>query len=148
MNSRGARGHEKLIQCGSNEQGEDQKKGLQFKNFHKFWLSSQNSCNFSRIQDQKKRSSSQKFHEIRCECTKITKIRAVNINLRVSSLDLHSNSPEPITFFGAQFSLGGAQFSFGGAKAVIWGARPRNAPPLRRACVDGRLRLPTVVMAG
>ena len=24
----------------------------------------------------------------------------------------------------------GAQFSFGGSQAVIWGARPRNAPPV------------------
>ena len=29
-------------------------------------------------------------------------------------LDLHSSSPEPGNFFGAQSSLGGAQFSFGG----------------------------------
>ena len=37
-------------------------------------------------------------------------------------LDLHSSSPDPVNFFGAQSSLGGAQFPFGGA-------RPRNAPP-------------------
>ena len=41
-----------------------------------------------------------------------------NTNL---GLDLHSSSPEPVKFFGAQSSLGGAQFSFGGAQAVIWG---------------------------
>ena len=48
-----------------------------------------------------------------------------NTNL---DLDLHSSSAKPVNFFGAQSSLGGAQFSFGGAQAVIWGARPRNAP--------------------
>ena len=71
-----------LFQGGSNEQGEDQKKSLQFKNFHKCWLSLQNSCDFSRIlsEDQKKKSSSQKFHEIQCESTNIKKIPAVNTN--------------------------------------------------------------------
>ena len=65
----------------------------------------------------------------------MTKIRAVNTNLVVLGLDLPSNSPEPDSFPGAQSSLGGAQFSFGGhkqsfegAQAVIWGARPWNAP--------------------
>ena len=58
--------------------------------------------------------------------TKITKVRAENTNLGVSGLDLHFNSPERVNFFGAQSSLGGAQFLFGGA-------RPRNAPPWRRA---------------
>ena len=41
--------------------------------------------------------------------------------LGVSSLQLHSNGTEPVTFFGVQSSLRGAQFSFGEA-------RPRNAP--------------------
>ena len=39
--------------------------------------------------------------------------------------DLHSSSPEPVNFFGAQSSLGGHKQSFGGA-------RPRYAPPWRR----------------
>ena len=132
------RGTRNLFQCGSNEQGEDQKKGIQFKNFHKFWSSSQNSCDFSRIlkcRTTKKKSSFQKFYEIRCESTKIRKIRAVNTNLGVLGLDLHSNSPEPVNFFGAQSSLGGAQFSFGGHKQSFGGARPRNALPWRRAWV-------------
>ena len=54
------RGTRNLFQCGSNEQGEDQKrssvqkfpqikKGLQFENFHKLWLSPKSSCDFSRI---------------------------------------------------------------------------------------------------
>ena len=41
-------------------------------------------------EDQKKRSSSKKYYEIRCESTKITKIRPVNTNLGVSGFDLHS----------------------------------------------------------
>ena len=72
---------------------------------------------------------------IRCESTKITKKQfllancsAVNTNLGVLGLNLHSSSPKPVNFFGAQSSLEGAQFSFGGAQAVIWGARPQNAP--------------------
>ena len=73
---------------------------------------------FSSEDQKKKRSSSRKFYEIRCESIKITKLRVANTDL---GLDLHSSSPEPIHFFGAQSSLGGAQFSFGGA-------RPRNAP--------------------
>ena len=87
----------------------------------------------SEDQTKKKRSSSQNFYEIRCESTKITKkrfllanSRAVNTNLGVLGLDLHSSIPEPVNFFGAQSYL--AQFSFKGAQAVIWGARPRNAP--------------------
>ena len=76
----------------------------------------------------KKKSSSQKFYEIRCVFTKITKIRTVNTNLGVLGLDLHSNSPEPANVFRAQSSLEGAQFSFGGHKQSFGGARPQNAP--------------------
>ena len=77
------------------------------------------------------------FHEIRCESTqKLLKKQFLLINsravkallLRVSGLDLHSSSPEPINFFGSQSSLEGAQRSFGGAQAIFWGALPRNAP--------------------
>ena len=66
----------------------------------------------------KKRSSSQKCHEIRCQPTKITKIPVANTTL---GLDLHSSSPEPVNFFGAQYSLGGHKQSFGGS-------RPRYVP--------------------
>ena len=55
----------------------------------------------------KKRSSSQNFYKIRCESTKIIKIQAINTNLGVSGLDLHSNSLEPVNFFGAQSSVWG-----------------------------------------
>ena len=68
------------------------------------------------ISEKKKRSSSQKCHEIRCQSTKNS----------ILGLDLHSSGPEPVNFFGAQSSLGGAQLSFGGA-------RPRYAPPWRRS---------------
>ena len=66
----------------------------------------------------KKRSSSEKRHEIRSQSTK-------NINL---GLDLHSCSPESVNFFGAQSSLGRAQFSLGGTSSHLEGARPRYAP--------------------
>ena len=85
---------------------------------------------FLSVEQKKKKSSFQKFYEIRCESTKIRKIRAVNTNLGVLGLDLHSNSPEPVNFFGAQSSLGGAQFSFGGAQAVIWGGTAPECPPM------------------
>ena len=65
----------------------------------------------------KKRSSSQKCHDIRCQSTK-------NTNL---GLDLHSSSPEPVNFFVAQSSLGGAQ-------AVIKGEHGPVCPPWRRVC--------------
>ena len=72
----------------------------------------------NRWSPKKKRSSSQKCHEIRSQSTKITKILLANTNL---GLDLHSSSPEPVNFFRAQSSLGGHKQSFGGA----W---PRNDP--------------------
>ena len=89
----------------------------------------------------KKRSSFQNLNAIRCKYTKITKkqflltsSRAVNTNLGVLGLALHSSSPESVNFFGAQSSLGGHNFRLGGAQVVIWGAQHRNAPPWRRAC--------------
>ena len=113
------------------------KKGLHYLKFHSFWLSSQNSCDLDELlsEDQKKRSSSQKFYEIRCESTKITKkqyllasYKTVNINVGVLGLDLHSSSPEPVNFFGAQFSLGGHNFRLGGTSNHLGGARPGMPP--------------------
>ena len=76
-----------------------------------------------------KRSSSQKFHEIRCESTKATKkqfllanSRTISTNLRVLDFNLHSSSPKPANFFGAQSSLGKAQ-------AVIWEGHGSGMPP-------------------
>ena len=147
VNSRGRGGTRSLFECGSNEKGEDQKKeGLQYKNFHKFWLPSQNSCkfftNFEVKTKKKKGSSSLKFYEIRCKSTKITKkqfllvnFRAVNTNLGVLGLDLHSSSPGPVNFFGAQSSLGGGHnFRLGGHKQSFGGGMAPECPsPWRRA---------------
>ena len=111
------------------------KKRLQFKNFPKFWFSSQNSCNFSWIlkwkpkKKKKKRSSSQNFYEILCESTKIPKIRAVNTNLGVLDLDLHSKIASSLLIFsGHSPRLGGHNFCFGDTA-------PECPPPWRRACV-------------
>ena len=73
----------------------------------------------------KKRFSSQKRHEIRCQYTK-------NTNL---GLDLHSSSPEPVNFSGAQSLLGGHNFRLGRRKQSFGGAWPRYAPPWRRVCL-------------
>ena len=54
---------------------------------------------------------------------------------------MHSSSPEPVNFFGAQSSLGGAQFSFEGAQAVIWGGTAPECPPWRRAWRDDEKNL-------
>ena len=72
--------------------------------------------------------SSQKFYDIRCESTKITKIRAENPNLGVLGLDLHFSSPEPVNFFGAQSSLGGHNFRLGWHKKSFGGHGPGMPP--------------------
>ena len=66
----------------------------------------------------KKRSSFQKRHEIRCQYTK-------NTNL---GLDLHSSSPEPVNFFGAQSSLEGHNFCLGGTTSHL-GEHGHGMPP-------------------
>ena len=127
-------GTRNLFQCGSNEQGEDQKKGLQIKKFHKFWLWSQNSCNFSRIlkwRPKKKGLRLKSFMKSDVSPQKLQKIRAVNTNLGVLGLDLNSNSPKPVNFFGAQSSLGGGGHNFclqGTSSHLGGGAQPRNTP--------------------
>ena len=74
----------------------------------------------------RKRSSSQKCHEIRCQYSKITKITVANTNL---SLDLHSSSPEPVNFFRAQSSLGGGTiFVWGGTSSPLGGHGPGMPP--------------------
>ena len=90
-----------------------------------------------------------KIHKIRCESTKFTKrhflltnSRAISTILRVLGLDLHSSSPVPVNFFGAQSLVGGHNFRLGGttfvwgAQAVIWEARPRNSSPWCRAWLN------------
>ena len=97
-------------------------------------------------EDQKKTTKnknslqSKKFYEIPCESAKITKIRAVNTNLRVSGLDFHSNNPEPVHFFGAQSSLGGHNFRLGGTSSHLGGMAPKCLPVVR-ACVIGACRV-------
>ena len=117
----------KLSQSGSNEQGEDQKKGLH-RNSEGFSAKIRNSISFSgrkQVISKKKRSSSQNFYKIQCEFAKITKIRVANTNL---GLELHSSSPDPVRFFGAQSSLEGAQ-------AVIWVGTAPECPPWRRVWI-------------
>ena len=70
----------------------------------------------------KKRSSSKiyaRFHEIRCEST----------ILRVSGLDLHSSSREPVNFLGHSPRLVGTTFDWG-AQAVIWGGTAPECGPV------------------
>ena len=135
MNWRGARGHEKFIQSGSNKQGADRRDfPTEIRNSNFFPAE-----NRSFPPKKKKRSSSQKCHEIRCQSTKLSKIPVASTNL---GLDLHSSSPKLVNFFGAQSSLGGAQFSFGGAQAVIWGGTAQECLPWCRDWAKGALALP------
>ena len=52
--------------------------------------------------------------------------KATSTSLGALGLDLHSSSPEPVNFFGAQSSLGAHKQSFGGHDA---GIPPRGARP-------------------
>ena len=91
-------------------------------------------------EDQKKRSLFQNFYEIRCESTKITKIRAVNTNLGVLGLNLHFNSPESVNFFGAQSSLGGDTiFVWWGTNSILGGHGP-GMPPVAPGLGAGTVR--------
>ena len=72
----------------------------------------------------KERSSSQNYQEIRCQSTKIS---LANTNL---GLDLHSSSPEPVNFFGAQSSLGGHNFCLGGGTSSHLGGTAPEYPPV------------------
>ena len=118
-------GTRSLFEYGSSEKGEDQrmKKRSSSRNFHKFWLSSQNSCDFSRNRKwrPKKRSSSQNWNEIQRKFTKITKTqflltksRAVNTNLGNLGLDLHSSSLELLISLGHSPRSGGTSSHLGG----------------------------------
>ena len=141
VNSRGARGHEKFIPVWikwtrweaniqrdfpagnrwSQKKKKEKRPSLKLQGI--FRPKSQIQAVFpaeNRWSKKKKRFSSQKRQDIRCQSTK-------NTNL---GLDLHSSSPDPVNFFGAQSSLGGAQFSFGRAQAVIWGGTAPACPPV------------------
>ena len=86
------------------------------------------------LKEQGRRSSFQKLYEIRCESTKLTKIRAENTNLGVLGLDFHSNSPSLLISLGHSPRLGGGTIFVWGAQAVIWGGTAPGCPSWRRAC--------------
>ena len=113
VNSRGAWGHEKFIPVWIKGTRWRPKKKIFTEILRDFLAEIRNSNSFSGRKQviSKKKRSSQKFYEIRCEFAKITKIRVANTNL---SLELHSSSPDPVRFFGAQTSLGGHNFRLGG----------------------------------
>ena len=108
----------------------------------KFLRFSTNSEVKTKKKREKKRSSSQKFNEIRCNSTKITKkqflltnSRAVNTNLGVLGLDLHSSNTSTLISSGHSPRLGGTIFVWE-AQAVIGGHGPGMPPsPWRRARV-------------
>ena len=41
---------------------------------------------------------------------------------------MHFSGSWPVTLFWGTILAGGAQFSLRGAQAMVWGARPQNAP--------------------
>ena len=82
------------------------------------------SCRKQVISKKKERSSSQNYQEIRCQSTKIP---LANTNL---GLYLHSSSPEPDNFFGAQSSLGGHNFRLGGGTSSHLGGTAPEYPPV------------------
>ena len=90
--------------------------------------------------DQKIKLFNAKFHEIWGKDKKkglitqsakkrffLTNFGVVTSILGVSGLKLHASGTEPLTFFGAQSSLGGHNSRLGGSSSDL-GVRPRNAP--------------------
>ena len=127
VNSRGARGHEKFIPVWIRWTK------WRAKIQRDFPAEIGNSSGFSGRKQviSKKRSSSQKRHEIRCQSTK-------NTNL---GLDLHSSSsPEPVNFFRAQPLLGGHKFRSGGTSSHLGGhiIQAVICPPWRWVWVESR----------
>ena len=61
----------------------------------------------------------------------------------VSGLDLHSNSPEPVNFFGAQSSLGGHNFRLRGTSSQTrrHGGHTGAVPPQLTACAPPKRKL-------
>ena len=113
-------GTSNLSQSGSSEQGEEQRfKGI-FRPKSEIQAVFPTENRWS-PKKKKKRSSFQKLHEIRCQSTKITNL----------GLDLHSRSPEPVNFFGAQSSLGGeAEFLLGGGTSCQLGGTAPVCPSM------------------
>ena len=79
--------------------------------FEKVWKGS-----IAKDYEKKKRSLSQKFYEIRCESTKITKIQVDNTNFC-------------LFFRGTFLAWGGTNFVWG-AQAVIWGVTAPECFPV------------------
>ena len=126
VNSRGARGHEKFMLVWIKKKRSSVQKFPQIlvivSKFLRFFTNS-----LGKNKEKKKKSSSQKLYEIRCESTTITKIRAVNTNSGVLGLDLHFNSPEPLNSSGHSPRLGGTIFVWGGTSSHLGGTAP-NCP--------------------
>ena len=116
--------------------GKDQKKkGFHLEicaDFHEFWdeekkklFNSKNAEIFTNFGEkpQRKRVSITKSAK---KQFLLTNSRVITGIFGVSGLELHSSGTEPVTFFGAQSSLGGHNFHLGGTTP--------DCPPWRRAC--------------
>ena len=135
MNSRRAQGHEKFIPAWI-KRTQNKVKTKKKKIFSSKISTNSGYClkihaifNKFLSEDQKKKILSQNIYEIRYESTKITKIWAVKTNLKVLGLELHSNSPEPVNFFGAQSSVlawGSTIFIWGGTSSHLGGTQWRQ----------------------
>ena len=131
-------GTRSLFECGSNEKGQDQKKVFSTN----IYTNSDSLLKILAIfreflgKDQKKKDFRPKSFMKSGESTKTTKkqfllanSRAVNINLGVLGLDLHSSSPEPVNFFGHSPRLGGGHnFCLGGTSSHLGGHGPGMPP--------------------
>ena len=85
-------------------------------------------------EDQKKRSSSQRFYEIRCESTKITKNSSYSRILGRKTATWESLASICTPVAPSLLISSGHNFRFG-AQAVIWGVGTApECPPWRRAC--------------
>ena len=107
-----------LSQSGSNQQGEEQRfKGI-------FRPKSEIQALFpAKTGDfQKKRSSSQKRHEIRCQPQKTPIWASICTPVAPSRLNSSGHCPR----------LGGHNFRLGGAQAIIWWGTAPAFPPWRR----------------
>ena len=115
------------------------KKGLQFKNFHKLWLSSQNSCDFYEflIEEQKKKKGlrPKSFMKSGVSPPKLRKSGRKTAIWESQASICTPVAPSLLISSGHSPRLGGgAQFSFGEAQAVIWGDTASECPPWHRAC--------------
>ena len=112
----------------------DQKTKFFITKFHEIWGRPKKSLHLKKCAN---------FHEFWGETTKksakkqflLTNSEVITIILEVSGLEVHSSGTEPVTFFGAQSSLGGHNSRLGGgAQALIWGGTAWEYPTWRPAC--------------